>query len=228
MHSWNQKTNGPRPEMDGLSPDDMFQILYHTLEESSPICLSDSLNGETLIESIPFLKLMFYYLNHIDSVGELKLTAKGNLPRKLVLDLYDQKIIQEELVEKGIIKLNKETDSIFIQNVKIIGLISGLTKKRNGKMSLTAKGRKLLKEPFKLFELVFLTYAQKFNWGYHDGYFEEGGVQSTFGFLLYLLIQYGQDERESLFYSQKHATAFPMIYEEVILECKYGTPEKIL
>lgn len=214
-----------REEMDNLSPNDMYSLLYHTFETSSLIQLVDPENDEALLEQIPFLKLMYYYLEKLDKEGELKLTAKGNFSRKLCHELYGLGIIKEEQIESGIVKLNREIDSLVIQNVKIICDQSGLTKKRHGKVSLTAKGKKLLSSPYEIFRLVFQTHAQKFNWAYHDRFDEEGAIQSTFGFLLYLLIQYGSSEKRTTFYSQKHAIAFPLIYEEVVINQSYSAPE---
>lgn len=213
------------PEMDNLSPTDMFQILYHTFDETSPIQILDIISNEELVEGVPFLKLLLCYLGVINSENEIKLTSKGNLPRKLCFELYDLGIIKEDPIETGITKLNKEGDSLTLQNIKIISQLSGLTKKRVGKVTLTSKGKSILTSPMKVFEIIFPVYAQKFNWGYHDGYQDNGSVQSTFGFLLYLLIQYGGEEKSTKFYSQKHSKAFPMIFDEVVSFQNYGTPE---
>lgn len=216
----------PNPEMDNLSPIEMHQILYRTFESSSLIQIRyDAVAEEELVEAIPFLKLMLYYLNVILEKKEIKLTARGNLPRKLVFELYDLGLIPQHDIETGITKLSKEEDSIAIQNIKIIAQLSGLTKIRTGKLSLTAKGKKLLPTPRAVLAEIFPIYAKKFNWGYHDGFGEEGGVQATVGYLLYLLIQYGKEERLAQFYSQKHAQAFPTIFEEAARSATFGTPE---
>ncbi|MEM6800883.1 MAG: hypothetical protein AAF696_05735 [Bacteroidota bacterium] len=216
----------PREEMDNLSPNDMYTLLYHTFEASSPIQLSNPKKDEELVEKVPFLKLMLYFLKKIHGEGELKLTAKGNLSRKLCHELYGLEILKEEPIEQGIVKLSKEEDSLVLQNIKIVADLSGLSKKRQGKLSLTAKGKKMLAKPYELFRLIYLVHGQKFNWSYHDLYHDEGAIQSTFGFLLYLLIQYGNEEKKTEFYSRKHIAAFPMIYEEAIIDYDYSNPEK--
>ncbi len=215
----------PRAEMDYLSPNDMSILLYEPFSSDSPIQLTDTPEKAALITQIPFFALMQAFLRRIQAAGTIKLTKIGNLPRQLCLDLYGLGLIPEDMIEKGITKLSKETDSISLQNLKIIAQLAGLTKKRTGKLSLTAKGEKILEQPTELFQVIFQTYWQQFNWGYHDGYAEEGQLQTTFGFIFYLLLRYGEEERHTRFFSEKHALAFPMIYEAVSMDCTYGTPE---
>jgi hypothetical protein len=199
----------PFEEYDHLSPAELHTLLTDTFEEYSPIRLHHERVDEAMAEAIPFLKLMLYFLSRVAEEKEFKLTAKGNLPRKLCLELYGLGIIKEEMIERGLTKLSKEEDSIVIQNLKYISLQSKLTKKRNGKFSLTKKGEKLLGSIPELFREVFITYGTKFNWGFHDGYPDEGQFQSTFGFCLYLLIRYGEQERSIRFYYEKLNTALP-------------------
>lgn len=215
----------PNPELDNLSPIEMHHILYQTFEDPSLIQIRYAIGDEELVEMVPFLKLMLHFLSVINTQKEIKLTARGNLPRKLVFELYGLGLILQEDIESGITKLSKEEDSIAIQNIKIIAQLSGLTKMRTGKLSLTAKGKKLLPSPQKVLEEIFPIYAKKFNWAYHDGFKADGAMQSTVGYLLYLLIQYGEKERSTQFYSQKHAQAFPTIFEEAVRSANFGTPE---
>ena len=127
--------------------------------------------------------------------------------------LYETGIIKEDFIEKGIVKLNREGDTVAIQNVKIIGLLSGKTKKRKNEISITSKGKRLLQDESgrDLLELLFRTNFQKFNLGYHDGYAQNVGIQDTFGYTLYLLLQYGIEKRKITFYTDKILTAFPSI-----------------
>ena len=76
-----------KSEIDNLSPLDMQQILYNTFGKESPIGFKEIITEETLAK-IPFLILFEEYLKVIEQAKELKLTARGNLPRKVCLDLY--------------------------------------------------------------------------------------------------------------------------------------------
>lgn len=214
----------PIEEMDNLSPKDMYQILNFTFEEESPIGFKKTISN-SILDEIPFFKLFEEYLKIIAESKELKLTTRGNLPRKVCLDLYGKGIIKEDFIESGIVKLSKEGDSIVLQNLKMIGDISGITKKRNNKISITQKGNKLFKSDKKiaLFKEIFTTNYKRLNLGYHDGYPEEVGVQRTFGFTLYLLLRYGKEKRELNFYTKKNLLAFP--FELDNFEERWSTPE---
>ena len=65
--------------------------------------------------------------------------------------------------------MNKEGDLVAIQNIKNIGFLGGLTKKRKNEISLTSKGQKLLQSDSEkdLLELFFRVNCQKLRmWGY--------------------------------------------------------------
>jgi len=215
----------PRKEMDNLSTQDMFFILHKTFEDGSPIQFKPAISNE-IIEQIPFYILFRKYLDKINDETQLKLTARGNLPRKICLELYDTGIIKEEMIEKGIVKLNKEADSVVMQNLKIIGLLSGITKKRNNKISLTKMGKDLYgsKDQSPLFRKVFETNAFKFNLGYHDGYPQESQVQSVIGYTIYLLLKYGKEKRDITFYVDKNLEAFPQLPDD--FGSNWSTPKE--
>lgn len=192
---------------DGLSPNQMYGLLYNIFEENSVVRFRTDTSNETLMKS-PFFKMMVEYLETIDAARELKLTAKGNLPRKVCLQLYNNNTLKEDMIESYGYKLNKEEDSVALQSLKHVGLLSGITKKRNNKMSLTKKGKKLFdaSNRLPLFQEVFKTHITKFNLGYFDLYPDV--MQSTFGFTLYLLLKYGKETRKSSFYFDKNLKAF--------------------
>lgn len=207
-----QANTAPMPALDGLSPNELHKILYSTFEQSCPLQYRPAIPDE-VIEQIPFYKLFREYLDRISEAGELKLTARGNLPRKFCKEMYGLGIIKEEYIESGLIKLNREADSMVLSNLKIIGNLSGITKKRNNKLSLTKKGEKLYQpdRQFDLFRSLFETNIFKFNLGYHDGYPQESGVQQVLPFTLHLLLKYGKKQREIEFYVDKNLKAFPRL-----------------
>ena len=220
-----EENTKPREEFDNLSSIDMYNILYRLFELESPIQYANKVTINEL-NKIPFYKLFREYLKSINNKGELKLTAKGNLPRNLCKELYGLGIIKEHIFESGISKLNKESDSVVLQNLKIIGDLSGITKKRNNKLSLTKNGKKLyeLGQEFELFKKIFETNVLKFNIAYHDGYDDRFQIQAVIGYTLYLLLRYGDKEREIEFYVNKNLKAFPQLLDE--FSGSWGTPEK--
>lgn len=119
----------PRVEIDNLSADDLHYILYETFDEESPIGFKLKIK-DNVLKKIPFLRLVKEFLLILQEHKELKLTNAGYLPPKICLELYNKRIITEESIEKGIVKLNKEVNSLVLQNVKIMSELSGLTKKK--------------------------------------------------------------------------------------------------
>jgi len=212
-------------EIDNLSPNDMHLILYQTLDKESPLSFREDMNPET-IEKIPFVKLSKEFLAIIEQHKELKLTAKGNLPPKICKELYGKKILVEDAIESGLVKLSREADSLVIQNLKIVATLARLIKKRKNKLSLTKLGKKIIdkKLDVELFQRLFTTYSQKFNLGFHDGYPQKARVQFLFGYTLYLLLQYGKKERDFDFYVEKNILAFPHVLED--FSGKWSTPKE--
>ena len=215
----------PNAEIDNLSPKDMHAILYNTFGEDSPIGYRQEIK-EDVLDNVPFLVLIEALLAEIKSAKEVKLTGTGSLPRKLCLSLYAREILKEEAIETGIVKLAKEGDSLVLQSMKYVALLSGVIKKRSNKISLTKKGQALLDKSkrYELLKLLFQSHFQKFNFGYFDGYSDETSLQSLFGYTMYLLLKYGDEEREAGFYATKNMEAFP--YELVHFQGRWSTPEE--
>lgn len=208
-----KRNNRAIPNFEGYSPIEMHYFLYAPFESNSPIVLQQLDAFE--YELSPLFNLVKYYLLIVQKQGEIKLTAKGYLPTKIVLELYNQGFIEEYMFASGISKLCKESDSITINLTKILADLAGLTKKRSGKLSLTKTGEKALSNNQVLFELVFKTLLIKFNWAYYDGYENEDIGQFGVGFSLLLLAKYGDEKRLNEFYSQKYFRAFPYFKESV-------------
>ena len=216
----NERNNRGLPDFEGYSPLEMQFILYDTFGNNSPIQLSD-----TDFKKIPLLNQIKYLLQLVNDSVELKLTKKGFLPTKIVSDIYNQKFIKDELIESGISKLYKETDSRSINLTRILLELSGLVKKRNNKLSLTKKGNTEFNDNHKLLKSIILTFGTKFNWAYYDGYGENEIGQLGFGFSLILLSKYGSEKRLDSFYGEKYLDAFPMLIEHVE-PSKFDTKEK--
>ncbi len=209
----NEQNNRGIPEFEGYSPIDMQYILYDTFGEKSPIQLLKL--SELNYNNIPILNQIKYLLQLIDKKGELKLTTKGYLPTKVVSEIYNQKFIKDEMIESGISKLYKETDSMSINLTRILSELSGTVKKRNKKLSLTKKGKAELNNNHKLLKSIFKAFGTKFNWAYYDGYGDNQIGQLGFGFSLILISKYGSEKKPDYFYSNKYLSAFPMLIEQV-------------
>lgn len=218
----NEQNNREIPEFEGYSPFEMHHILHFTFESNSPIILQKLSDLDCL--KCPMFNLVKYFLDLVNEKGEIKLTAKGFLPTKIVQDIYNQGFLEEYQFSSGISKLYKESDSLTVNLTRLLAELAGLTKKRHGKISLTKKGEKIASDNQKLFKLIFKTMTQKFSWAYYDYYENEQIGQFGFGFSLILLAKYGTKKRLDYFYSQKYFKAFPQFFE--LITPTYGTVEQ--
>lgn len=219
MQAINQK---PQSHAEGLTPEQLHGLLHFLFTERSVVKLNRFISDPTALQS-PLLKLCISFLEIIQREETIKLTKTGALPLKIVGELYQKGIIVETVFSSPT-KVRTETDSISIQLVKLLAQIAGLTKKREGKLSLTAKGISLLKSPVQLLILLTETYFLKFAWGYFDLYESQQAAQFGAGYTLLLLQKYGKQEREATFYAKKFLEAFPMVVHE--FEPSYSSPEE--
>lgn len=217
-----EQNNRSIPGFEGYSPLEMHQILYFPFGSDSPIKLQKLADED--FAKCPMFNSVKYLLDLIESSGEMKLTAKGFLPTKIVKDIYAQGFLEEYQFSSGLSKLYKESDSLTINLTRILAELSGLAKKRKGKLSLTKAGLKAVSDHQKLLEAIFKTMTQKFNWAYYDRYKEEEIGQFGFGFSLMLLSKYGAKKRLNHFYAEKYFEAFPQLLASI--EPTYATKEE--
>ena len=217
-----EQNNRSIPEFEGYSPFEMHKILHFTFAIDSPLKLQKLSDAD--YKKIPILNQIKYLTDLIAKNGEIKLTNKGFLPTKIVSDLYSQGFLKEDHIEQGISKLYKETDSMTINLTRILIELAGLVKKRKGKLSLTKSSHKVLEDNEELLRQIFLTFTNKFNWAYYDGYGENQIGQLGYGFSLILLSNYGQEMRLDSFYADKYFKAYPRLLDSV--EPNYGTLER--
>lgn len=137
------RNSSPIADFENLSPTDFHYILYDTYNKNSPVHFQEHITNETL-DKVSLFRVAEDFIRIIEREKFIKLTLLGALPKKVIVELYDKKFIYDELIESGITKLWKEQDCISISNTKIVTEIAGITKKVNGKMTLTKKGTTFL------------------------------------------------------------------------------------
>lgn len=208
----NEHNSRTLPEFEGYSPAEMYHILHFTFEPQSPISLQKLCDKD--YKKVPMLNQMKYFMNLIMEDGDIKLTAKGFLPTKIVKNIYEQEYLEEVHIKSEISRLYKESDSITVNLTRLLAEMMGLTKKRYGKLSLTKKGEKIVTEDGKLLELILKTMTGKFNWAYYDGYGDNQIGQSGFGFSIILLNKYGSTKHQDRFYAEKYFKAFPNLLQQ--------------
>lgn len=217
-----EENNRAKPDFEGYSPYEMHQILHFTFGAESPIQLQKLSDQD--YQKIPILNLIKFLAELIRKNGEIKLTAKGYLPTTIVANVYNQGYMNDHYLELRNIKQIKEADSTSVTLTRILLELSGLAKKRNGKLSLTKAADKILPDNFELLKLIINTFGSKFNWAYFDGYGENQIGQLGYGFTLILLSKYGNEKQTDTFYADKYFEAFPLLLDS--LKPTYGTLEK--
>lgn len=210
----NERNARSIPEFLGYSPAEMQYILYLTFHKESSIKILELTDEEYL--KIPILNLIKFALGLIEKNGEIKLTAKGFLPTKIVSEIYNQGFCKEEFIEKGLVKLYKENDSISVRLTRILLELSGLVKKRKGKITLTQKSKDILNDNHKLLQLIINTFSKKFNWAFFDGYGDNQIGQLGFGFSMILISNFGHEKQLDSFYATKYFNAFPDLKEQLV------------
>ena len=195
----------PKPNFNGFSSEQMHQMLNRPLEVGCPVQLR-RLTDEQM-EQIPVMRQALHLMNEL-SEKELKLTAQGNIPPKMVAELYE---LGSHSWSTDWYKQKSEPKTEEVQVLRVVLKECGLIKTRIGKLSLTAKGKQLLADYNELMRTIILFLFRDYNTGWLDMY--EDNEVGNLGRLysLWLLHHYGEDWRNTGFYANEYSKAFPML-----------------
>jgi len=196
------------PEFEGYSPNDMYWIINFTFQEGSPVQMRKL--TETEYDRIPIFRQVRHLAQTLLKEGEIKLTAVGNLPVRIVAELYPLGV-SDWWIEYKKTKLIREKDSESVHLAMILIELMGVAKKRKKVLSLTKTGAKVVSDNIALLALLIDAFSRQFNWAYFDGYGENKVGQLGFGFSLILLGKYGSEKHDDKFYAGKYFAAFPML-----------------
>ncbi len=222
-----QKNTAPLAEFHGLSPEQMYRVLYFPFESPSLVQFGEY--GAAHSTTAPVL-ILFSLL--AEAVGEKGLTptAKGNLPqrfcREAALSFWGREEY-EDRTKYGAIR--SEMDFLDMHSLRLVAELAGLVRKYKGKFILSVKCRKKIASHGvgAVYPDLFMAYVQKFNWGYRDGYQEIPFFQEAFLFTLFLLQKYGGKSRPQSFYEDIFLKAFPDLSRDV-KETSYQTVEETI
>ncbi len=204
------RNNTPLDDFLGLTPTEIHNLAYDPFKKDCPIRLRDTIDDHTL-DQIPFFKVSEEYLRIIQRDKCIKVTPRGALPKKVLVELYDKRILLDEFIESGIIKLWKERDCISIMSARLTVELVKLVKMSDGKLMLTKKGTELLKPEnrLKLFKEILEGYTGKYAWSFNDGYPEQPVGQFAWMFSIFMLDKFGDQNKTIEFYAEKYRIAFP-------------------
>ena len=139
---------------------------------------------------------------------ELKLTAKGYIPPKIVEELYQ---MGTHSWNTDWYKQKSEPKTEEIRVLRVVLKECGLVKTRTGKMSLTSKGKRLLINRNELLRVVVLFLLRDYNTGWLDLWddMDVGNLGRMYS--LWLLHHYGKEWRHTDFYAEEYFRAFPTL-----------------
>ena len=215
-----QRNQRPLDEFHGLSPEQMYQLLYFPFASPALVRFPEVLGTPP---DAPILTLFNLLTEAIGEQG-LKPTARGNLPqmfcREAALTYWGEESWRKNMRFRGI---NREEDFFDLHVTRLVAELAGLIRKYKGRFILSRDCRSLLKKEgtSAIYPRLLKAYIEQFNWGYRDGYPEIRFIQNAFLFTLYLLTLYGNTWRPQAFYEDSFLRAFPMVMHEI-------TPDTLL
>jgi hypothetical protein len=206
----------PQDDFLGLSANEMHTLLYEPFSKDCVVQLNPAIS-ESALQQSPFYMLTRALIDIIKQDGSVKLTSKGFINKKTLVQLYELKFFTDEFIEEGISKIYSEEKWIIMHCVRLSATMSGLFRKYKGQLVFTSKGRKFLEtgSPSEIFRVVFLSYARNFNWGFNDLHPEMNILQQLIGFSVYLLGKFGNVFKPASFYMEKILKAYPHLPETI-------------
>lgn len=115
----------PLDYFEGYSPSDMQLIFYNLFGKKCPVQIANL--GEKDCDSVPLFRQVKMLLEIIEKVDNLKLTQTGNLPPRILKEIYSIGV-PDSHIESGIINLRTEKDSISVQMARIVAEFGGDSK----------------------------------------------------------------------------------------------------
>jgi hypothetical protein len=203
-----------RIEFAGLSPAEMHRVL------DFPFCSPDIAAFAGVLPHEPDSPVTTIFKALAEAIGDngLKPTAAGNLPQKVVRDIAIA-VTGSDTHGMGSLRwrMNREEEYYELQITQLVAELAGLIRMFKGRFTLTKKCRTLLKSRGMagIWPELFRAYVEKFNWEYRGGYDGLPFIQKSFLFTLYLLWQYGGEERSGNFYTCAFLQAFPAVLDQV-------------
>lgn len=218
----------PLPEFNGLSPEEMAQLLYAPFDSPGVIVIPVVLDSEPTAEILD----LFMFMAESLAGGGIKLTEKGNLPRALCRAAAER--FATDAGSAGPFYLdgsmpNRESDFPALRVTRKVAELAGLVRKYRGHLELTRKAKRLVQEHGArgVYPALFRAFVEDYNWAYMDGYPDLDLVQTSWAFTAYLLMRFGSETRSAGFYAEQFLNAFPAVTAEVE-ESPYEEPRKVV
>lgn len=195
----------PIDRFNGFTSKQMHQMIYSPLEKGCPVQLRTLTDSQ--LNDIPLMRQVLHLMDILDK-SELKLTAKGYIPPKIVEELYQ---MGTHSWNTDWYKQKSEPKTEEIRVLRVVLKECGLVKTRTGKMSLTSKGKRLLINRNELLRVVMLFLLRDYNTGWLDLWDDTDVGNLGRMYSLWLLHHYGKEWRHTDFYTGEYSRAFPTL-----------------
>jgi len=222
----------PIEEFGGLSPIQMNGLIYSGWwKKPEPVLLNRNLSLEELAK-VSFFHNCRLLLGLAQETGGFKVTARGNLNREAVKQVFEKSLRPEGMFMSRFFEprvLNEENvTSVHIP--RIVSELAGLLKKRKGHFEITRKAETLLKNETagELYALLFDVYFRKFDISYCDGLPEIEMIQHMFPYSLYRLSKFEEDEFVEAAKAAESVLHPVSIKEIASFDNRFITPESFL
>ena len=195
----------------GYSPEEMWVLVNDPFGEGSPLQLKPI--TDDVCEQIPLFRQIYRLLEILYTGGEIKLTRKGNLPLKVVQEISEFGV-PDKITEDGY-AFRSEIESESVPVAREVARLIGAVKKRNNKLSITAKGERIFCDKPALaaaiVTAVCTTYQAKImDWIEGEELTGEIGA----GYVLLLLNRNGTEDYSAEYYYLSCLEAFPILCTE--------------
>lgn len=192
-----EKGARPDPELEGLSPLQVINLIQENWSSHQPAVLLNELLTVDDVAEIPIFHNARYMLRALIEAGSVKATQKGAFPRKLVNEFLDNFKLQAKSREETrmICRTVNEKDVPAVATLHIVLRCARLVRLEKGVLKATKKASNLVKDANagKLYALLFRTFFSEFNIAYQDRYVEAPEIQSSVPYSLYVLSQKADD-----------------------------------
>jgi len=179
----------PQPELGGLSPLQMAELLAGDWETTGPLTIDATL-GVDEIGDPEFLHNAVAFLTMLRDDGPARATAAGNLSREAVTRVLPRLHFEDGYLDdlRGVNKVLNEGDVGRLETLRYLLGFAGLMHRRKG-FCISPAGRTLLDDTRRgeLLALLFRTFFRKLDLRSVDGWSGDAGLQQTIAFTLWKL-----------------------------------------
>jgi hypothetical protein len=175
--------------------------------------LSNSFDSKLLGE-VPLLARARLLLSMVQELGEVKATARGYLPRKIVNAVFQ--VAPDSKYDLDFSQSSEEYAG-RVHATRIALVECGWILFKNNRFSLREDGERIAKSGFSSDDYLKLVKYRllNYNWAFEDRYPEIPLLQGSCLFLLYMLFKQGRREFSPKEFAQIYLRAFPDILSQI-------------